>query len=226
MAKFNGKSSEIHKSLDRDAMLTDAWWCTYAYCCGQAIGDVGNPFFGAEARNLCLHGRCEMTDVADPFCSGVNVMLCCTSQCQLLPLEGSPTVVCCNKPLAGEKGDKWKPVLFDFKPSFDQQFWLYYLIFGGCSMHAPGANDRPLLASMSKQLCIKQGLKLAPPVEDGVLCTSLGTNLCFWSQLEFPPSDKAKFCACFGKWLSGKDGKQYAGPGPMNYGKPGQEEMA
>jgi len=84
---------------------------------GVGIGAVGNPFFGGEAVNICLHSKCEMTDIGDPFCSNIRVCLCLTDQCSLPPAPGSPICVCFNKKLAG--GDGWSgQQLFDWSTSF------------------------------------------------------------------------------------------------------------
>ena len=101
---------------------------------GVGIGAVGNPFFGGEAVNICLHSKCEMTDIGDPFCSNIRVCLCLTDQCSLPPAPGSPICVCFNKKLAG--GDGWSgQQLFDWSTSFGDYGFVYLVIFYGCESH-------------------------------------------------------------------------------------------
>ena len=42
--------------------FSELWWLNYCFCEGVGIGAVGNPFFGGEAVNICLHlgGREEL----------------------------------------------------------------------------------------------------------------------------------------------------------------------
>ena len=169
--------SDISPNLDRDKMFNELWWLNYCFCEGVGIGAVGNPFFGGEAVNICLHSRCEMTDIGDPFCSNIRVCLCITDQCSLPPAPGSPICVCFNKKLAGADG--WSgQQLFDWSTSFGDTFWLYYIFCFGIGFSAPSANGRPLFAVQVKELCIKGGTKLATPMEGGKLCSAVSTRLC------------------------------------------------
>jgi hypothetical protein len=219
-----------HENLDRDKMFNDAWWLQYCCCRGVAIGDIGNPYFGEEGRNLCLHSTCELTQIGDPFCQTNLVECCITSQCQFPKAEGSPTCVCFNKPLAGADGvSGWKQQIFGWEGKFDQQFWLYYFLCAGCSVHGLRANGRPLYALVQKQFCIKRGIQLVQPTgSDGNLCSGVGTSLCFWTHCQFPPAkdtDTATpFIACCNKRMKNKD--KGGNAKPLAYGKPGQEEMA
>jgi len=219
------KTSKVHANLDRDKMFSDAWWLQYCCCAGRAVGAVGEPFFGSEARNLCMHSTCEMTGVGDPFCSGISVMFCITQQCAFPKLEGSPTCVCCNKTLAGGGTDGWKPALFDFTPKFTDQFWLYYFLCGGVSVHGMQKDGRPIIGSMRKQLCIKEAMQCVAPVQDGIFCSGVGTGLCFWNQMQFPPAPNNPKFACCG-WKMNKGAAPTGGkPAPFSYGKPGQQNM-
>ena len=111
-------TSKLSANLDREKMFTNAWWMGYCCCGGNAIGTFGDPFFASEARNLCLHSTCEMTECGNPLCQGMSVFCCVTQQCSFPKLDGSPTCVCFNKQLAGGSTDNWKPSLFDFTPGF------------------------------------------------------------------------------------------------------------
>lgn len=211
-------------NLDRDKMLGEAWWLEYCCCTGVAIGDVGNPYFAAESRNLCIHETCECTSVGDPFCSNIEVMCCITSQCAFPPIEGSPTCACCSKVLAGkDKVGNWKPKLIGYEFAFDQTFWVYYLFCGGWGFNGCQANGRPILGASLKQLCIKEEQRCTAPIQGGVLCSGIGTQLCCWKQMQFPKTEKAPWAACCGMVLAGP--KQEKKASPMGYGKPTQVEM-
>ena len=151
------------------------------------------------------------------------VFMCCvTSQCQFPPQDGSPTCVCCNKTLAAGKADagNWKPVLFDYTAEFKDTFWCYYLCCAGYGFSGLSANGRPLYASVQKQLCVKQAMKLAAPIQEGVFCSGVETQLCCWTQCQFPPAPGNPGFKCCGFPKKGSAAK------PMGYGKPGQVEMA
>jgi len=214
--------SDISENLDRDKMFAEGWFIQYCCCTGTINGNVGNPRCGAEEKQICVHRKLWCTDVGDPFCSSADSCLCLTRQCSLPPMEGSPTCVCCNKKLAGTVGDGWKPKLFDYEFKFDETFWLYYFICLGTAVNGVSANGRPCCAGNQKQLCIKQESKFNGFCEGGSWCSGLGTQLCCWSQTQFPPAEnspKIGICGCRMNKASG------AGGSPMSYGKPGQTEM-
>jgi len=199
-------------------MFKEAWWLNYCFCAGRAIGDIGNPYFGSESKNICIHQTCEMTDVGDPFCDSIGVTCCITSQCAFPPKSGSPTLVCCNKTLAGGGSTGgWKPQLFEWTAGFENQWWLFYIIFGGYGFNGLEANGRPLYAIMNKELCIKSAAKLYKPLEGGVWCSGVGTALCCWEQLQFPPADGNPFFKCCG--FPKNKGMMANNPSPMAYGK-------
>lgn len=213
-----------YPNLDREKMFKELWWLEYCCCTGVGIGAVGAPLCASEQRQLCVHSASECTDIGDPFCESIGVECCITSQCAFPKKEGSPTCACCNKVLAGAGQDNWKPKLFDLEVKWTDQFWLYYFLCAGVSVHAPCGNNKPLFGAVSKELCIRGQAQFVNPFQSGehgmVLCTGLGTQLCCWSQQQFPPppADKtATPCiACCGiKWKN-KD-KTEGKPGPMSY---------
>jgi hypothetical protein len=216
--------SAVHKNLNRDNMLKDAWWLQYCICKGTALGTVGDPYFGAESRNLCIHEKCECADFGSPFCSNIAVECCITSQCSFPKIDGSPVCVCCNKKLAGEDGSKWKPKLFTYEFDFKNQFWLYYFLCAGVSVHGCQANGRPILGFQVKEFCIQEEGKCTAPIQGGVLCSGVSTTLCCWNQCQFPPNmaKQPKF-ACCGFKIGGE--QPSSKPSPFAYGKPSQVEM-
>jgi len=211
--------SDVHANLNAGEMFKNAWWLTYCVCGGRAVGDVGNPLFGGEAKQLCEHARCEMTDVGDPFCSDVSTFLCFTTQCSFPKVEGSPTCACCNKTLAGgDNTSSWKPQLFADTVNWGDQFWLCYLLCFGESVHVPQAAGKPLLAMQRKFFCIKEGLQCVSLAEDGVYCATLSTALCCWDQCQFPKRKDSPGPVI----ICGKCGNQPdkgSNVAPMSYGK-------
>lgn len=226
---INGQSS-LHGNMNRDKLWSDGWWCEFCICSGTVIGNIGEPFIADEDKSLCDHSTCQCTNPTDPaICSEHQVLCCITEQCKLPKEEGSPTCVCFNKILAGDKGatSGWKPKLFTWTNAFDNQFWVYYFLCMGCGVHAPSANDRPLVAYHDKFLCIEEACQCVKLTEEGVLCTSLSTTLCYWDQCEFPPQlDKNPVIALCGFKLKSPTAPTGGKPMPMTYGKPGQQEMS
>jgi hypothetical protein len=220
MAKY--QTSDISANLDAQKMFSDLWWLNYCFCCGRGIGDIGNPLIGSEGKQLCLHSKCQMTNVGDPLCGGLSVFCCETTHFRLPPSADTPICVLCSKELVGKSGSGWKPELFDFKPAFGDQFWLVYMFCCGTALTAPGANGRPLIGSLQKVICVEQATRMVPPVEDGVVCGGIGTVLCCWDQCQLPPADNNPGCKCFGKLGKAQSGSVK----PMSYGKPGQVEMS
>jgi len=141
-------------------MFSDLWWLNYCFCCGRGIGDIGNPLIGSEGKQLCLHSKCQMTNVGDPLCGGLSVFCCQTTQFRLPPSADTPICVLCSKELVGKSGSGWKPELFDFKPAFGDQFWLVYMFCCGTALTAPGANGRPLIGSLQKVICVEQATRM------------------------------------------------------------------
>jgi len=218
--------SKLHKSLDRKKMFEEAWWLQYCCCRGVAIGTVGDPYFAAEARSLCIHETCECVDVGNPFCSGIAVECCITTQCAFPKQQGSPVCACCNKTCGGGDTSAWKPQLFDYTFQWDGQFWLYYFICGGYSCHGCGAGGRPILGFVHKEFCIREAGRCVAPIQEGVLCSGLGTQLCYWTQSQFPPVSKADgnpCIACCG--IKMNKTADHKSSGIMGYGKPSQNEM-
>jgi hypothetical protein len=203
-------------------MFKTGWWIEYCICSGTVIGNIGNPYCGSEGKNLCEHTTCELTEIGNPFCSVVETQLCFTGQCSFPKLDDSPTCACCNKILAGNKTPSgWKPQLFDTTYEWGQQFWLYYFLCMGSSVHVPGADGRPLFAFVEKELCIKEACQCVGFVEEGAFCASVGTNLCFWDQCQCPPAtNNPKFACCGMMCLNkGAGGNSGEARSPMAYGK-------
>jgi len=191
------------------------WWCNYCFCGGQGIGSVDNPYFGAEAKELCIHSKTWCVEFDGPFCGGMAIECCITSQIALPPIAGSPMIVCCNKECKAGKSGSWSPQLFDYNASWSHNWWLYYCFCMGAGCHKPFANDRPIFAVDEKFFCIRSQAKCEQPIIDGVWCSQLGTTLCFWNQCEFPPMKGNPFLACCG---FPKTGAKFCGYGKSWFG--------
>lgn len=210
--------SDIHPNFDRDKMFAEAWWLNYCFCVGRAIGDCGNPYAGADVKEICVHTRCELTEVGDPLCEGLAVECCITSQCAFPPKSGSPTCVCCNKTLAGGGSTSgWKPQLFEWTAGFEDQWWCYYCFCAGVGLHGLMANDRPIYGEMVKELCIRQSRRLYQPCDQGVWCSGMSTFLCCWEHVQYPPAPGNPGFKCCG--FPKDKGMMTNHPSPMKYGK-------
>ena len=164
---------------------------TIASVRGVGIGAVGNPFFGGEAVNICLHSR---SDVGDPFCSNIRVCLCITDQCSLPPAEGSPICVCFNKKLAG--GDGWSgQQLFDWSTSFGDTFWLYYIFCMGLGFSAPQANGRPILLSRRRS-CASRAEQSWPRLWREASCAPWWALACASGSSVLCHQQKELLCSC------------------------------
>lgn len=212
--------SKLHANLNRDKILDEAWWLTYVFCCGRAIGDVGNPYCASESYNICIYSTCNLTDNwKAPVCSSVGTNLCITSQMELPPTSGAPACVCFNQKLAGGDTGSFKKSLFDFELKFDDTFWIYYIGCMGCGVNGIGAGNRPLFGSISKQFWIEQSSKFDGVMKDGIMCSGLGTQLCCWSHVQIPPADKNPGFACCGFRTKKSGIADTSNVKPMSYGK-------
>jgi len=225
--------SSIHANLNRDKILSDTWWIYYCCCGGTGIGPFSDPLVGSDVKELCLRSACA----CDPnpggelgFIHNMSVFCCITEHCQIPPMANTPKCIMCAT--GSKKGNSlsYKNALFDYGQIFNETFWLYYVFCFGCGVSKPGAG-RPYLAMQEKFLFVTQTVALVPPVEDGVMCSGVGTECCLWMQCQMPPAPNApKFKLC-GKVKAGSGGNGAAIPGSGGNGaaippKPTQVEMA
>merc|ERR1711862_539352 len=127
-------------------------------------------------------GKCQITEVGNPFCSGLQTCLCLTEQCAFPPIDGSPKCYICNQKVVPGNGD-WKPKLFDKEYKLDDGFWLCYVFCGGAMLHMPMDKGKSPCALQEKCLCIQEEAQFSAFEP---LCSSLGTFLCYWDQCELP----------------------------------------
>lgn len=198
--------SEVHENLNRDKILGDTWFCYYCLCGGMGIGPVMDPLLGSESKMLCLRSICTTADLIaeDGLCGGMSVMCCLTQHFQLPPTKGAPVCVCFNKPLKpGEGTVNYKDALFDYGTIFGDTWWLCYAFCFGLGFSGLQSGGRPLYATSEKFLIARSQVKLEEPVKDGVFCSGVGTECCFWSQMELPPAGNNPVIGCCG-WRKNK----------------------
>jgi len=166
--------------------------------------------FGGEGKNLCVKGACTTADImgqdkGDGLCSAMEVCFCITSHMHLPPLMGAPKCTCFGKPLIPNPDtmDREDPIFNKYKDIFDDTFWVNYCFCTGCGVSGLRGAGRPLFGRSFKQLCIRGYEKCVPPIEDGIWCSSVGTELCLWSQCELPPAPNNPLIACCG-WRKNK----------------------
>merc|ERR1712224_333018 len=46
----------------------------------------------------------------------------------------------------------------------------------------------PLIQAEAKEICCAGSTGMVPPVDDGIFCSSVETQLCFWRECQLPPS--------------------------------------
>jgi hypothetical protein len=197
------------ENLNADKVIKDTWFLYYCCCGGVGLGPVGDPLIGSQYKELCLAGSCVTADLmggdaGDGLCSQMAIECCITSHCQFPPMEGAPKVTCFNKPLMASSGSVSRSdPLFDFPAVMANTFWLYYCCCAGCGLSGIKADGRPLYAVRVKELIVRATTDLEEPVKDGIMCASVGTECCIWSQCSMPPVANNPFIACCG-WRKNK----------------------
>jgi len=76
VVSFDIDKSGFAPYLDRGLMFNELRWLNYCYCNGIGISAVSNSFLGGNIVNIGCYNWCEMSDVGDPFCSGICACLC------------------------------------------------------------------------------------------------------------------------------------------------------
>jgi len=195
MAPLPGADGSEPKELVRTKVFGDTKWLYYCLCEGCGIGPFSDPLIAAETKELCLRSSVSTTDISgeDGLCNQTEVCLCMTEHCQLPPLEGAPTCACFNMKFGGSMGStKWKATLFEQSKIMDDTFWVYYFICAGCGVNKM---DQGLFSAEFKELCCRGYTNIEPPIIDGVLCSSVGTECCIWSECQLPPAQGNPMCA-------------------------------
>eukprot|EP00443_Scrippsiella_acuminata_P025026 CAMPEP_0115262958 /NCGR_PEP_ID=MMETSP0270-20121206/49656_1 /TAXON_ID=71861 /ORGANISM="Scrippsiella trochoidea, Strain CCMP3099" /LENGTH=210 /DNA_ID=CAMNT_0002678911 /DNA_START=58 /DNA_END=690 /DNA_ORIENTATION=- len=198
-------------NLDRNKILDNTWWLHYCCCGGLGGGPVSDPLIGSEFKGLCLRGTCVTADIMgsdeeDGLCGQLSILLCLTQHLQLPPLAGAPKLTCFNYPLVKASGSiSREDPAFEIPAVFDNTRWLYYWFCCGLGYSGIKADGRPFCAARGKQLIVRSKVDLEDPMKDGILCASMGTTCCLWSQCALPPAPNNPMCACFG-WRKKKAG--------------------
>lgn len=225
MAPLPGSTSTLEE-LSREKIIDDTTWLVYCCCEGVGLGPISNPLVASEAKNLCIRTSVSTTKIMDDdgLCGGVSIFLCLTQQAQIPPVEEAPTCACFGTKCGGSKGStKWKSDLFKQNEIMDNTFWLYYFLCSGVGLNKM---DQGIYANQFKELCCRGYTVIEPPVIDGILCSAVATELCFWSECQMPPAKGNPMIACC-TWRMNK--KKYAEGGSPSVGnvvgKPAQAEM-
>merc|ERR550537_1705238 len=145
----------------------------------------------------------------------------------LPPAKGTPPCICFNKWLGTTRaeGTASKKNLFDFGQVMGDTFWLYYLFCAGCGINKMKG---PLIQAEFKELCCAGSNGMVSPVEDGIFCSGVSTELCIWSEFQLPPAAGNPKCAIC-TWRLNKETANAAPKKdslpPTTQGGPSQEEM-
>jgi len=195
--------------INRADILNDTCWLFYCICQGVGIGPL-TPFVVADEKVLCLHNVCTTADLmGDYACFSTQENCCCISeQCAFPPAQGTPKCICCGKWCsdARETGTVSKLKLFEMKPFIEETFWCYYIFCFGCGVNKC---QGPCLRVEWKECCCAGGTGLVAPIEDGILCSTVESQLCIWSECQMPPSPGNPKCAIC-SWRLSKE-KAYPG---------------
>ena len=80
-------------------MFNELWWLNYCFCQGRGVGAIGNPFFGSEVNEICIHSKCQMTDIGDPFCARCECACALPTSAASLQPTGLPPACASTKSL-------------------------------------------------------------------------------------------------------------------------------
>jgi hypothetical protein len=215
--------------LNRATIFNDTKWIFYCLCEGWGIGPM-SPLVQSDVKELCLHSTCGTADIGgtDGLCNMISNCLCVTEQFAFPPAAETPPCICFNKWIGTTRteGTKSKQNIFDMKQVMTETFWIYYLFCAGCGINKCSG---PLIQSEFKQLCCAGSTGMVAPVEEGIFCSAVSTELCIWSEFQLPPAPGNPKCAIC-TWRLSKD-TATAAPNkpsmpPTTVKGPSQEEMA
>jgi len=213
MAPLPGMSgADAEGKLSKAKVINETKWCVYCCCEGWGLGPFSDPLIAAEQKQLCLRSSASTTDImgADGLCNSTEIMCCITEHFQVPPVKDAPALACLNKKCGGSFGSTDFPEgLFEKSKIMDDTFWINYCICSGCGINKM---DQGLFAAQFKQLCCRGYTNIEPPVVEGVFCSSVGTELCIWSECQMPPH-KPNPTIALCTWRLNKD--QASGPGQV-----------
>jgi len=215
--------------LNRADILNNTKWLWYCICDGIGIGPM-SPLVAADTKELCIHSSCSTVQIGgdDGFCYVMENMCCVTEQCAFPPAKGTPPCICFNKWIGTTRteGTASKMNLFDFDVLMNDTFWLYYVFCGGVGINKCKG---PLIQAEAKEICCAGSTGMVAPVEDGIFCSTVETELCFWRECQLPPSPGNPKCAIC-TWRLNKEpavaGTKKPSLPPITVAGPSQEEMA
>jgi len=215
--------------LDRAKMFNENTWLYYLLCSGCSIGPI-SPLIAADEKNLCIHETCTTVNIGgdDGLCYSIENCLCISEHFSIPPAKGTPPCICFNKWIGAtrEAGPASSMGLFDFDVFMKETFWIYYLFCVGCGINKLKG---PLIQAEFKELCCAGSSGLVAPVEDGIFCSSVSTELCAWDECQLPPAPGNPKCAiCSWKLNKAPAVAAPKKPGlpPTTQAGPSQVEMA
>lgn len=212
--------------LNRADIFNNTTLCYYCICQGWGIGGM-SPLVAADAKQLCVHSTCGTMDIGgdDGFCYSIANQCCITQHFAIPPAKDTYPCICFNKKFGTQRaeGTASKKDLFDLKSIMDETFWIYYVFCAGWGFNKCKG---PLIQSEFKELCCGGSAGMVQPVEDGIFCSSVSTELCIWSEFQLPPAPKNPKCACLSWRLSKEEAKAAPNkPSLPPTTAPGQAEM-
>jgi len=183
------------EELCRAKIFNDTKWMYYCLCQGWGIGSF-SPLVAADVKELCIHTTCSTATIGgdDGLCNATANMLCITEHFALPPAKGTYPCICFNKKIGDERasGTVAKGNLFDMKQVMEETFWIYYVFCGGWGFNKMKG---PWIASQFKELCCEGSTSMVSPIDEGILCSSVATELCIWSEFQIPPAGNNPKCA-------------------------------
>mmetsp|Transcript_3771 Transcript_3771/g.5190 ORF Transcript_3771/g.5190 Transcript_3771/m.5190 type:complete len:217 (-) Transcript_3771:379-1029(-) len=215
MAPLPGTSGgDANGALSKSKVINDTKWIVYCCCEGWGLGPFADPLIAAEAKQLCLRSSVSTTDIMadDGLCHQVQVCFCITQHCSMPPAADAPACALCNMKFGGPLGQtKFPDGIFEKSKIMDDTFWIHYCLCSGCGINKM---DQGLFTNQFKELCCRGYTNVEAPIVDGVLCSSVGTELCIWSECQMPPT-KPNPTIALCTWRLNKD----------KHGSPAQMEM-
>merc|ERR1711870_174665 len=83
--------------------------------------------------------------------------------------------------------------LFEESKVMKDTFWIMYFICEGCGINKM---DQGLYSAQFKELCCRGYTNIESPIVDGVLCGTVATEFCIWSECSMPPAKGDPMLAC------------------------------
>lgn len=144
--------------LEEEELLEKTAWCLYCCCFGIGVDSSQAPVRpGWICKCCCCREQLVTGRIGGPegLCSLVNICCCCTAQCQVPPLRGSPRCALCDWRSDDHIENHSTPdTRLESVPwpnhSLLDLYWLAYCCIGGCGI---SKHCRPCFSNTTKCLC-------------------------------------------------------------------------